>query len=198
MSTITLDQAVSLVRGYMSRPPKDMMVRDVWDVIQAHLAQPVQNKDAQVVDGWRCFHCDEQFTDPQEAELHFGINETREPACHIGITAIRQMQHDLDRYRDGDGDKDREMIGMGNRHAQALRREEEIGYARGVRDAQTVDGWKWVPIKPTVEMLDKGTAEHECEQCDPHYNAPALTDYDAIAIYKAMLSASPAPGKDGL
>lgn len=63
--------------------------------------------------------------------------------------------------------------------------------------AGPVDGWKLVPVEPTQEMIDRGTDEHECEQGDSYYRAPSLSDTDAIAIYKAMLSASPAPDKEG-
>jgi hypothetical protein len=31
--------------------------------------------------GWRCFHCDEVFTDQQAAAIHFGDNIDHRPGC---------------------------------------------------------------------------------------------------------------------
>lgn len=30
---------------------------------------------------WRCFHCDQVFTDTTKAEEHFGIKGTAQPKC---------------------------------------------------------------------------------------------------------------------
>lgn len=32
-------------------------------------------------DQWRCFHCDEVFTDRQSAQDHFGLDDIEPPAC---------------------------------------------------------------------------------------------------------------------
>jgi hypothetical protein len=34
-----------------------------------------------MADHWRCFHCDEVFTDPESAADHFGLNATAPTAC---------------------------------------------------------------------------------------------------------------------
>lgn len=38
---------------------------------------------AEIARHWRCFFCDEVFTDRRAAALHFGVDEDCEPACRI-------------------------------------------------------------------------------------------------------------------
>jgi hypothetical protein len=89
---------------------------------------------------WRCYFCDEVFTDKIEATAHFGGDQIAEPGCVIKdselglLGTIREQEHELSRYRAEDSDKDRAMYGMAVDHRQALVREEEKGYARGLKD----------------------------------------------------------------
>lgn len=92
---------------------------------------------------WRCFFCDDVFTTQVDAENHFGRYEHAEPACVIKapgefalLRALRNAEGQLERYRSEDSDIMRAMASMQSDHIQALRREEEKGYARGLRDAQ--------------------------------------------------------------
>ena len=67
-------------------------------------------------------------------------------------------------------------------------------YAALLRDGERVtvpDGWKLVPVEPTEAMIDKGIAEHRCEQGDPWYGSDPLSDTDCWHIYVAMISAAP-------
>lgn len=57
------------------------------------------------------------------------------------------------------------------------------------------EGWALVPVEPTVAMLDAGCAQHSCEQGDPYYSAPDLTESDARAVYVAMLATAPSGGE---
>lgn len=41
---------------------------------------------------WRCFHCNDVFTDRQAAEGHFGKYETDTPACLIAPEHIRWLE----------------------------------------------------------------------------------------------------------
>ena len=98
---------------------------------------------------WRCFYCDEVFTDRESAHLHFGaggIFDHKEPACKIDIAAYRAMEETVRRYQEEDAPIHRQMHRMAGEHAVALRRAEELGYARGVRDAdmeRANGGGKW-------------------------------------------------------
>lgn len=81
---------------------------------------------------WTCFHCSESFTDAAAAQEHFGKSERQEPGCKIDIAKYREMEERVRRCDEEDSDVHREMHGMASRHQQALRREEEKGYARGL------------------------------------------------------------------
>jgi hypothetical protein len=94
---------------------------------------------------WRCFHCGDTFTKAQErwAREHFGRDEAAEPVCLIRtagesalLTALRNAEDALARYRAEDTDLMRELWAMQSDHQVALRREEERGYAKGLHDAR--------------------------------------------------------------
>lgn len=87
---------------------------------------------------WRCFHCDETFTDAAAAALHFGTTQMQQPACQLNIKWLRYVERQLERYRDEDTDLHRQMHAMASRHQTELRQEEEKGYARGLRDGMAL------------------------------------------------------------
>lgn len=100
---------------------------------------------------WRCFHCDEEFTTRGAAADHFGPHPAATPGCVIDkvaieeggkpergrglLMALRKAEAELERYRDEDTDLHRYIHRLQSEHQQALRREEEKGYARGLADA---------------------------------------------------------------
>lgn len=102
--------------------------------------------------GWVCFHCGEHFqnTDKgvEDAQLHFGTTPDAKPGCLLRmqhneralLKHIRFLEDELATLRhkvcDEDTDLEREMHSMQTAYAQALRREEEKGYARGLEDAK--------------------------------------------------------------
>ncbi|USN16384.1 hypothetical protein PLUTO_00680 [Luteibacter phage vB_LflM-Pluto] len=83
---------------------------------------------------WRCFHCDEVFTIREQAALHFGTSERQNPACQIDIAEYRAMEARMVRYNEEDADIHRRMARMQSEHASALRRAEEAGYAKALKD----------------------------------------------------------------
>lgn len=85
---------------------------------------------------WRCFHCDETFTDREDALIHFGFNQMTDAACQIDIKAFREMEECQARHLAEDSDMDRAMHRMRAEHDAALRREEERGYAKGLQDGR--------------------------------------------------------------
>ena len=88
----------------------------------------------------RCFHCDDVFTDKAAAHDHFGFDEGCTPACKLAsglagmVTLIREQEDELRNHRMEETASYREFYALGADHSQALRREEEKGYARGLRD----------------------------------------------------------------
>jgi hypothetical protein len=89
---------------------------------------------------WRCFHCDEIFTDPADARRHFGQDCMSDAACQISVDAVREMEMLLARYRAEDSDKDRDMYRMQAEHTVAVREAEEKGYRRGLIDQVFTNG----------------------------------------------------------
>jgi len=93
---------------------------------------------------WRCFHCGDVFRSPKHAASHFGIDELQMPGCvavlrhgesHL-LDRIRDLEQQLERYRNEDSDLMRYYQSKQADHAQALIREEERGYAKGLRDGR--------------------------------------------------------------
>lgn len=93
---------------------------------------------------WRCFHCGDVFTEREDAAHHFGLDTLDEPGCKLnelegGILALyREAQVELAKYREEDNAAFREFYSLGADHSTALRREEEKGYERGLRDGRTL------------------------------------------------------------
>jgi hypothetical protein len=83
---------------------------------------------------WRCFHCDEVFTDRESARMHFGPNQLSTPACQIDATQLRKLEEQLRRYSEEDTDLQRQIRRLEAEHHLALQRAEELGYSRGLRD----------------------------------------------------------------
>jgi hypothetical protein len=93
---------------------------------------------------WKCFHCAEVFTDNVAAADHFGIGQHVTPGCIERIqpggersilASLRRAEEALARYMTEDTDSYRHAAAMQSRHSEALRRAEELGYERGLRDA---------------------------------------------------------------
>lgn len=82
---------------------------------------------------WRCFHCEKVCKTPEAARLHFGPTIYSAPACKINEAGLRELERMLDEYREEDTDLHRQMARMQSEHQQALQREEEKGYARGLK-----------------------------------------------------------------
>jgi hypothetical protein len=95
---------------------------------------------------WRCFHCDEVFTERYLAADHFGADETSEPACKIKmgaersmLTALRRAERDAAeawfKIHNEATDSAKAFYAAAARHQEQLRAAEELGYERGLRDA---------------------------------------------------------------
>ena len=84
---------------------------------------------------YRCFHCDEIFTDYKGALNHFGVSELSEPICTIDAAKYREMEAEVESWRNESTPIQREIAAIIARHQSDLRQEEEKGYSRGLRDA---------------------------------------------------------------
>lgn len=107
---------------------------------------------------WRCFHCDATFTKAQakHAAEHFGRDEGQTPVCMMRVpgeagllAALRKAQDELASYRAEDTALMRAIGCQAADYEQRLIRAEELGYARGLRDAK-IEGVDYSLLEPTV------------------------------------------------
>lgn len=94
---------------------------------------------------WRCFHCGDAFTKAQWrwAKEHFGADQDETPVCLMRVpgegsllSALRQAQDELYKYRSEDTSMARAMFSMSSDHGQALQRAEEKGYEKALNDIE--------------------------------------------------------------
>jgi len=112
--------------------------------ISALLAEPV---------AWRCFHCDESFSTNEAAAEHFGKSALQNPACQINIAEYREMEARMLRYNAEDADCHRAMYRMESAHQVTLRRAEEAGYAKALKDTNYAEP---SPVVAPQGVVDEG------------------------------------------
>lgn len=110
---------------------------------------------------WRCFHCDEVFTDKFEAEIHFGRSEHFAPMCLVDAIKYREMEERVRRHNEEDSELHREIHRLESKHHAELQREEEAGYAKGLRDA--FEGAPESLTLPPTRLLAWSTGPHATE-----------------------------------
>lgn len=110
---------------------------------------------------WRCFHCGESFTEAQSqcAREHFGRDEGKKPVCLMRvpgenglIAALRRAEDDLAEWRNESVPLMRAIECQAADHAQALIREEENGYAKGLKDYSKLEV-ETIALRAEVERL---------------------------------------------
>ncbi len=73
---------------------------------------------------WRCFHCDEVFTDKAEALEHFGADESKDPACRItadDVKRVRELESDVDLWQRRALSAEMEAEGLAGCHSETMR-----------------------------------------------------------------------------
>lgn len=157
---------------------------------------------------WRCFHCDEVLTTEVDAANHFVRLDESEPACRIKaagefalLQALRNAEDQLARYRAEDSDVLRAMASMQSDYQQALRREEEKGYARGMRDAKlSGDGSvvetsdrSWPAPPRELRLTQRPMLEGIVEQPECWTSIDIGGHMGAILVVTTMADGSPVP-----
>lgn len=102
-----------------------------------------QKDDPHMRKQWRCFHCDELFTDREAAADHFGAQIdglADDTACKLNATdglivkMLREAQEELRKYHQEDNAAYREFYALGAKHSTALLEAEQLGYDKGVAE----------------------------------------------------------------
>lgn len=101
---------------------------------------------------WRCFHCDETFSTIETAREHFGASQDAEPACKIDIAEYRRLEDQQASCRAECCEEAKRYYAMQADHAQALIREEQKGYDKGLADGR-------VSPRPTATDPVAGVSE---------------------------------------
>ena len=86
---------------------------------------------------WRCFHCDEVFTDEDAAREHFGPTQHSTAACQIDIAEYRRMEMENRLHCEEDTPLHRALYAAQGEAERRYMRGEEDGYDKGLRDAKT-------------------------------------------------------------
>lgn len=98
-----------------------------------------ETTNATVTGPWRCFYCDVVFEDFEAAQAHFGNFRYSVSACAIDLANYWELEAEVASLRTALEYESAEGLRMYRQLqaevAQKLRRAEEIGYARGLRDA---------------------------------------------------------------
>lgn len=157
---------------------------------------------------WRCFQCDEVFTDEACARLHFGEYQDCDPICKVGAERYRDLENQLAAYRSESDEATKEFYALGARHTTRLMREEEKGYERGLADGQALAA-EYGPaalsrveaengrLRPLIETMlhaiDNGGIDSQ-EQGEPEVGIPIHKWHEEWAFYaRATLSPPETP-----
>lgn len=128
---------------------------------------------------WRCFHCEEIFTERADARLHFGNSEYDKPACQYSIEHLRWMEAQHRRNCDDDSEALRTVRTLANTHEELRRKAEEEGYAKGLRDSGR-PAYATIDDAPKVlNMNDKAmwvTGWNACLDAPPVKDCPKRMD----------------------
>src|SRR3546814_10339127 len=109
---------------------------------------------------WRCFHCDETFTDAAAAREHFGVTECEDPICGVTAERYREVERLLAEFRSESDPASREFYRLGGEHAQKEREAEQKGYDRGLADATAPP--EELGIAPADRKSTRLNSSHYC------------------------------------
>ena len=104
---------------------------------------------------WTCFHCGEVCADAEAARLHFGASEHQKPGCQIDLAEYRRMDEVNRRHCEEDTELHRALHRMESAHQQALRREEEAGYAKGLRDGRAESAALRASLRDLIDWMPR-------------------------------------------
>lgn len=116
---------------------------------------------------WRCFHCDDVFTDAESAALHFGVDTTEQAACRK-VTAdeqallktIAEQAKQLNEYRTESTPADQLYYTFQSELRQKTIRAEELGYHRGLEDGRRdwlrILWWRLMARPPSFRPVTRG------------------------------------------
>lgn len=115
---------------------------------------------------WRCFHCDEVFTEEHSAKLHFGMDQCSDPACVIKmgaekslLVALRKAENELaDAWaaiHNESTESAKAYYAQQSRHGEQLRAAEELGFERGIAEVKQLRNKVAARSLTDAELIDE-------------------------------------------
>lgn len=163
---------------------------------------------------WRCFHCNEVFTDREAAADHFGVQIdglADDCACKLNATdglllkMLRESQEELRRYENESDPQSLIFYSLGAKHVVALREEEQKGYDRGLADgrAEALQASQTASVgEDAVERVARAidpSAWAWLDRTDPSHIAYEATKTNRLETAQRAIQAArmPAPVVEG-
>ena len=141
--------------------------------------------------GWTCFHCGDTFTTPGSARDHFGHDPGSATACKIKaggerglLMELRKAEDELTRYRNEDQALARDLYTLQSRHSGALMDAENLGYERGLRDYQKIEGERNTLLSERVKLLKIAEAAEAKGRADLLAEMEHLANVIAVGQYE--------------
>lgn len=146
-----------------SGPDYAPAVSELIDVLRRHRDQPNEKIAAP---SWRCFHCDEMFTDWIAARNHFGYTpEDGAPSCRTTRgedSELYHMKRRLESYQREDTELHRALHAKDAEMHTKVCQAEEQGYARGLEDTKKHP--ETIGLQRAVNARPVRIAEQELER----------------------------------
>lgn len=146
---------------------------------------------------WRCFHCDEVFTDEAAARLHFGESEVQDPLCAVTAERYREVERRLDTFITESDPSSRAFYALGAEHYQKERDAEQKGYDRGLADAKAhpeILGLTAPSLRNAVERLRK-VFDQRPAGAGAIYARDLEAEISAVEAALAPVEATPSAGE---
>ncbi len=149
---------------------------------------------------WRCFHCGDSFTKEQfaHAREHFGRDEGETPVCLMRvpgesglIAALRKAQDELANWRAESDPLTRAIECQAADYEQRLIREEEKGYARGLKDYTKVEMERDIlraAMCLVLPIFERGNASYHAMQCTRKDKADCPTLGPLVKLVRDAIS----------
>ncbi len=125
---------------------------------------------------WRCFHCDEVFTNPKHAAVHFGTDQLTEPGCVAKLRSGEDgLLEEIFKLKQEVRAHDVEDTGLvrwsRSKVAEAeakVPKAEQTGYDKGVADCreQMLEAYRLLKVVKAHTDLDVYVNQTDCKAID--------------------------------
>lgn len=108
---------------------------------------------------WRCFHCEEVFTDKAEAREHFGSDEWKTPACRLSADSVKKLRELENANTELRRENDRVDNDARLWHESEADRVRRIGHCQWWQHVDSLEGEKLVLQEQVQQLTALGPQE---------------------------------------